>query len=232
MKFSHLQKKAAQEIISNFIYQIEYNPKNQRVVATSWEDLKQELSPHAQKFVSTIRSLDPRQYGSSRKKVSQSTASDLVILRNQTFQTTSDKHRLPPRLLPARTYHSYRRMNRQLSSDIGRQLVVKSGYRSPAYQLYIFLYNLKEYSWDIDKTLETVALPGYSEHAGSPQALDLRAKKHIGHEHSYNFSRTPHFRWLKENSQNYGFSMSYQKNNETGTRFEPWHWRHSHPSVV
>jgi LAS superfamily LD-carboxypeptidase LdcB len=229
MKFSYLQKKAAQEIISTFIHEIEHNSKNQRVAATSWGSLKQNVSPHAQKLVRAIRSLDPRQYGSSRKKVSQSTASNLVILRNQTFQTTSDKHRLPPRLLPAHTYRSFQRMNSQLGSDLGKQLVVKSGYRSPAYQLYIFLYNLKEYSWDIDKTLETVALPGYSEHAGTPQALDLRAKKHVGHEQSYDFSRTPHYHWLKENGSDYGFSMSYQKNNKTGTQFEPWHWKHSHP---
>ncbi len=230
MNFSHLQKKAAQEIISTFVYEIEHNDRNQRIAATSWQELERALSTQAQNLVATIRSLDPQQYGSSREKVDQRSQDDLIILRNQVFHTTSDSNRLPPRLLPARTYHSFRQMNQKVTEDIGRKLIIKSGYRSPAYQLYVFLYNLKEYSWDIKKTLEAVALPGYSEHAGTPQAVDLRAKHHIGHEDSYDFSRTPEFRWLQENGKDFGFSMSYRKNNGTGTQFEPWHWRHSYPS--
>jgi LAS superfamily LD-carboxypeptidase LdcB len=226
MKLSHLQKKAAQEIISTFIYRITHD---ERVAAIGWQDLENDVSPRARDLIDQIRSLNPKQYGSSRQRIKQNTGDDLVILRNQTFHTTSDSIKLPPRLLPAQTYHAFRRMNQQLKLDTGRKLVVKSGYRSPAYQLYIFLYNLKKHDWDTEKTLNAVALPGYSEHAGSPQAVDLRAKKHIGHEESYDFSRTAEFRWLKDNADDFGFSMSYQKNNGTGTQFEPWHWRHSKP---
>jgi D-alanyl-D-alanine carboxypeptidase len=117
-------------------------------------------------------------------------------------------------------------MNKAMKNDIGRKLVIQSGYRSPAYQLFVFLFQLQANDWKAETTLKEVALPGYSEHAGDRQALDLRAKCFLGPIDTYDFHRTAEYRWLQKNAQRYNFALSYDKNNGSGTQFEPWHWRH------
>jgi D-alanyl-D-alanine carboxypeptidase len=38
------------------------------------------------------------------------------------------------------------------------------------------------------------------------------------------FEKTEAYEWLQKNAYNYGFVISYTKNN-TYYSFEPWHWR-------
>ncbi|MCA1807775.1 MAG: D-alanyl-D-alanine carboxypeptidase family protein, partial [Actinobacteria bacterium] len=134
---------------------------------------------------------------------------------------------IPPRLIPRHTFRSFQAMNHTLKKDIGHELVIQSGYRSPAYQLFIFLFQLKEKDWDVEKTLQTVTLPGYSEHAATDsQALDLRAAKFYGPHDMYEFTRVPSYGWLLKHAGDFGFSLSYPEGNDSGTDFEPWHWRH------
>lgn len=42
------------------------------------------------------------------------------------------------------------------------------------------------------------------------------------------FDKTPQFKWLIENAENYGFILRYQKNKTdiTGIMYEPWHFRY------
>ena len=56
-------------------------------------------------------------------------------------------------------------MNDRMFKEIGRKVLVTSGYRSPAYQL-LFAYYLDMYDFDIQKTDEkSRTSPGYSEHS-------------------------------------------------------------------
>lgn len=45
---------------------------------------------------------------------------------------------------------------------------------------------------------------------------------------SESFDKTPQFKWLTENAENYGFILRYQKDktNITGIMYEPWHFRY------
>lgn len=69
------------------------------------------------------------------------------------------------------------------------------------------------------KALETVALPGTSEHQLG-LALDIIAE--------YGADSTSTWQWLKENCWRYGFILRYPADKEdiTGISYEPWHFRY------
>ena len=41
------------------------------------------------------------------------------------------------------------------------------------------------------------------------------------------FADTKEYEWLLEHAKNYGFEMSFPKNNKQGLGFEPWHWKYT-----
>lgn len=224
MELTYLQKQRAQEVIGVMLKKINTDDK---AAATSFEELKQDLSPQSQKFASKLNTLQPDNFGVSRHRTKTRRSNDMVVVRNQTYQTRDGVHEIPPRLVPRSTYRAFHAMNHSLKKDTGRELVIQSGHRTPAYQLFVFLFQLRSNNWNFKKTIKSVALPGYSEHAdGHKQALDLRTRTFIGPHDMYDFSRTADYTWLKSNAHKFGFSLSYPKENNTGTQFEPWHWRH------
>ncbi len=65
-----------------------------------------------------------------------------------------------------------------------------------------------------------VAIPGTSEHH-TGLAVDFNTTNE-------SFENTKAFKWLKENAENYGFIMRYEKEKMDitgGIIYEPWHWR-------
>ncbi|MBQ3547093.1 MAG: M15 family metallopeptidase [Clostridia bacterium] len=65
-----------------------------------------------------------------------------------------------------------------------------------------------------------VAVPGTSEHH-TGLAVDFNTTQQ-------SFENTKAFKWLKENAENYGFIMRYEKEKMDitgGIIYEPWHWR-------
>ena len=65
-----------------------------------------------------------------------------------------------------------------------------------------------------------VAIPGTSEHH-TGLAVDFNSTNE-------SFENTKAFKWLKENAENYGFIMRYEKEKMDitgGIIYEPWHWR-------
>jgi len=225
MRISHLQKKAAQEIIATALHNIS---RNEQAAALSWSDLEKSISEPAKEFASKICSINTEKYGVHRPPVDTADRDHVMVISNQTYQTRDGIHTIPDRLVPPETIAAFTELNNAMEQDIGHKLVIQSGYRSLSYQLFVFIFQLKSNNWNIEKTLRTVALPGYSEHAGNQQALDLRAKRFLGRHETYDFARTAHFQWLKDRAEEFGFILSYPENNATDTRFEPWHWRHSH----
>jgi len=225
MRVSHLQKKAAQEIIATTLHSI---ANNEKTAAQSWADLAESISQPAADFANQICNINTEKYGIQRPPVEPVEPDNVMVVSSQTYQTRDGIHPIPNRLVPTQTMGAFVELNKAMKNDIDREVVIQSGYRSPAYQLFVFLFQLRENNWSIEKTLKKAALPGRSQHASKKQALDLRAKQFIGTHDSYDFSRTAEFRWLKERAAEFGFSLSYPQNNSTNTQFEPWHWRHSH----
>ncbi len=98
-----------------------------------------------------------------------------------------------------------------------------SGYRSHAYQLGIF-ERKRERGLAVEEILQVNAAPGYSEHH-SGLALDIGTPGEPAAETS--FEDTDAFAWLTANAGDYGFQMSYPRDNPHGIVYEPWHWRYS-----
>ena len=112
--------------------------------------------------------------------------------------------------------------------DLDKRLLVESGYRSPAYQLYLFLYYMPKHGDSIVETNKFVALPGHSEHGYPPrQAIDFINEEGInGEDHPEEFEALPEYRWLQQHAKEFGFVMSYPRDNPYHTSFEPWHWHY------
>ena len=113
-----------------------------------------------------------------------------------------------------------------MEKDLSKRLYIESGYRSSAYQLYLFIYYLQNHKYSIRETVKFVALPGFSEHGSvKHQAIDFISVDGVnGEEDAKLFEALEEYRWLLANAGKYGFLLSYPRNNPTGISFEPWHW--------
>ncbi len=78
-----------------------------------------------------------------------------------------------------------------------------------------------------DKALESVALPGHSEHQLGV-AVDISGASLKYSLPTKTFELSPEAKWLEANSYKYGFIESYPKDKEsiTGYIYEPWHYRY------
>lgn len=129
--------------------------------------------------------------------------------------------------LPPAVFDAYEKMMAAMKLELGKRLYVDSGYRSPAYQLYTFLFYLPKHHYSLKEGRQWVALPGHSEH-GNPgrQAIDfINEEGENGDDAAELFEALPEYAWLKKNASKFGFELSYPRGTK-GTVFEPWHWRH------
>lgn len=140
-----------------------------------------------------------------------------------------EERTLPVQFLPRPVYKKYVAMMDAMEADIGKRLYLESGYRSSAFQLYLFVYYLQNHNYSIRETVKFVALPGYSEH-GDPfhQALDFINENGInGDPDVKSFEELPENLWLLKNAHRFGFVLSYPKTGIKGITYEPWHWRYN-----
>ena len=129
-----------------------------------------------------------------------------------------DRYRRPL-WLTAQASHAWRALQAAARGD-GIVLEAISGYRSHDYQLGIFRRKLAR-GLNVDEILTVNAAPGYSEHHGG-NAMDISTPGEPAAEES--FEATPAFAWLQRHAGDFGFRMSYPRNNPHGIVYEPWHW--------
>ena len=103
----------------------------------------------------------------------------------------------------------------------GVDLYLVSAWRSIERQVGIFRRKLAQ-GVSLSTILTVNAPPGYSEHhsgcaidIGTPGCPDLEE----------DFEHTAAFRWLSDHAADYGFSLSFPRDNRYGYLYEPWHWR-------
>ena len=100
------------------------------------------------------------------------------------------------------------------------QLQLVSAFRSVEYQCALIQRKLDK-GIDLAEILTVNAAPGFSEHH-TGKALDLTT---VGEEPlEESFETTDAFSWLQKNASDYGFSLSYPRDNPWGIAYEPWHW--------
>ena len=195
----------------------------------SFEEVYVRLDAKDREFLHQFQDLDPVKAGIKTQWHGIADGNvDLVQLDDQTITKSGKAEKLSPQFVSRKAFESYSRMMRAMKKDLGKSLLVESGYRSSAYQLYLFILYLKNHDYSILETAKWNALPGYSEH-GDPnhQALDFMNEEGInGEDHPDDFAVLPEYKWLTEHAPKFGFFLSYPKNSEEGIAYEPWHWHY------
>ncbi len=104
----------------------------------------------------------------------------------------------------------------------GVALELVSAFRS--YQQQVQLVRRKlEAGQALAEILAVLAPPGCSEHH-TGQALDIGTPGCPPVDQQ--FEDTAAFRWLVERAGEFGFRLSYPRDNAQRYIYEPWHWRH------
>jgi zinc D-Ala-D-Ala carboxypeptidase len=110
----------------------------------------------------------------------------------------------------------------------GVELVVVSAFRSIARQTEIIQRKL-EAGLGIKEILSVSAAPGYSEHH-TGRAVDITSPGAPVLEETFELTGT--FTWLQQNAPDFGFYLSYSKDNNVGYQYEPWHWCYKTPNML
>lgn len=150
-----------------------------------------------------------------------------ITIVRQLIKSSDLPYDIPGQFLPKNVFEQYKLMMKAMRKDIGKVLFIESGYRSGAYQLYLFLNSLQNHEFSIKVTAKFVALPGFSDHGSAEsQAIDFISQRGVNCNSAVEkFEALSEYKWLLMNAQKYGFVLAYPKDNPYGISFEPWHWR-------
>ncbi len=100
------------------------------------------------------------------------------------------------------------------------ELQLVSAFRSVEYQCALIQRKLDQ-GINLAEILMVNAAPGFSEHH-TGRAIDLTTPGEKPLEET--FEKTNAFGWLENNAGDYGFTLSYPRDNPWGIAYEPWHW--------
>ncbi len=194
--------------------------KNGTAPLLTFEELYQGLEAREIRFLEKIRFME---------KDGIFPAADIPLkkIEGQTIQKNGKPEEIGAQYLPPEVHEAYEKMMAAMKQETGKRLYVDSGYRSPAYQLYTFLFYLPKHHYSLKEGRQWVALPGHSEH-GNParQAIDfINEEGENGDAAAEQFEALPEYAWLQKNASKFGFELSYPRGTQ-GTAFEPWHWRY------
>jgi len=105
----------------------------------------------------------------------------------------------------------------------GITLMIVSGFRNFEYQASLIRKKINA-GQALGDILAVNAAPGFSEHH-TGRAIDIASpgSRPLTEE----FETSEAFAWLERNAADYGFSMSYPRDNPEGFIYEPWHWAKS-----
>lgn len=205
--------------------------KDQGDLATlTFEDLCRPLNSGQRQFVQAMLKIDREKLPASASYCNPPVQlSDLVVLGEQVIRPEGgDPWTIKPQFLPRPVYEVFTKMAEQMKQDIGHTIYVESGYRSPAYQFYLFLFYMDNHDYSVLETGRFVAWPGCSEHGCPPrQAVDIITETGInGENNPSELEATEEYEWMMKNAGRFGFELSYPKDSKTAA-YEPWHWRYT-----
>ncbi len=124
-----------------------------------------------------------------------------------------------PQKMTEETCSAWLRMQAAAEAS-GIQLKLVSAHRSIDYQCELIRQKLEQ-GREIADILCVNAIPGYSEHH-TGRALDLHAGD--GEPLLEAFEEQPAFGWLCDHASEFGFYLSYPRDNPEDIDYEPWHW--------
>ncbi|QZA82636.1 M15 family metallopeptidase [Deefgea piscis] len=121
-------------------------------------------------------------------------------------------------LIPAAAA-AWAQMQRAAWQD-GVDLQIASAYRASTRQVELIQRKLIA-GVLIDEVLQVLAPPGCSEHH-TGRAVDIFTPG--GPVVTEEFENTPAFAWLNSHAAEFGFTLSFPRDNRYGYVYEPWHW--------
>ena len=203
-------------------------PKEEQKII-SYEAAMDCLNPVTKKFAKRILAINPADLGFKGPIFSLAPASDLVKIEAKEFEREGNKINTGINFLPRLVFEDYERMNKAMQEELGRELYVNSGYRSPGYQANLFLFYLgDENQYSLYENAKWIALPGYSEHNSKNTAIDFINEAGINGQSkgqtAEDFEKLTEYSWLTANASKYNFYLTYPRDNAYGVNFEPWHW--------
>ncbi len=195
------------------------------------ESLKKLLSTGQRGVIEQILKLNPKDYGVDTPYAGdlEGVPTDLVVVTGQQYVEDGEVKTLDDKYVPRHVYEAYVRMNEAFKSEYpDRTLLVGACYRSPAYQIVVFInWLINGYNGDIGKTIRHASPPTYSQHTiASKAAIDF---KNIDGSPSdkapEDFKSTAEYAWLRLHANEFKFCESWLEGNKFGMRAEPWHWQ-------
>lgn len=109
---------------------------------------------------------------------------------------------------------------RQAAAGDGTELLLLSAFRSFDFQVALIRGKLDK-GRSLDDVFSVNAPPGCSEHH-SGRAVDIGSRGTAPLEED--FEHTGAFAWLRQRAGEFGFRLSYPRDNRYGYLYEPWHW--------
>jgi hypothetical protein len=196
------------------------------------DQLRASVSAAQRAIVDQIIELDPRDYGVRTPYAGdlEPVPADLVRVSGQRYTVHGEPKTLSDKYVPRPVFDAYVRMNDAFAADHpGRALLIQSGYRSPAYQVVVFIdWLLNFYDGDIGATIRHASPPAYSQHTiASKAAIDVKnVDGSPSSDHPEDFKDTLEYAWLRRRAGEFRFYESWPEGNEFGMRAEPWHWQY------
>jgi D-alanyl-D-alanine carboxypeptidase len=111
---------------------------------------------------------------------------------------------------------------RNAAEKEGVKLLMVSAFRSFDYQRGIMERKLKT-GHAVEEIIRVSMPPGFSQHH-TGRAIDIGTPDSTPLEEE--FENTSAFAWLTLRGREFGFSMTYPRENPLGVIYEPWHWFH------
>ena len=142
----------------------------------------------------------------------------LCFQPNELVETEPDYYGRPQRLTQ-KTFNAWSKMKESAANDNVVFFLV-SAFRDPQYQHDLIARKIEK-GISLQEILRVNAAPGFSEHH-TGRAVDIGTQDCEVLEEV--FEKTAAFKWLQENAESFGFSMSYPRDNTAGFAYEPWHW--------
>lgn len=195
----------------------------------TFEDLFERLDNTEQGVIQALLDINPKDLGFMGPFIGLANSKrSLVKLPEQTVIKDGFAMIVSNQFLPEHVWAAFQELQLAIQQDIGKTLLVESGFRSPAHQAITFLTFLELFNFDIAAVARGVALPGYSQHGDSEwTAIDIMNLDSMSsNQQPQLFANTVEYDWLCKNAKNYNFVLSYPDGNQDGVIFEPWHWRY------
>ncbi|GEM_PF-4530232 len=189
------------------------------------DELLSIVSEEHRKPLLAVFDLDPLVYDvrHTRIDIKEFDPGSLVAVDSQIYVHNGTERQLGKQYITPHFKDIFSDLTERMRADIGRVVLIQSGFRSPAYQAITFLQHLAR-TGSIDQTMRRVAPPNHSQHNNHTRlAVDLM-RTDIGHA-DIDFDRSVEYHWLLANAAMLGISLSFPKDNGSNVDFEPWHWQ-------